>query len=277
MAQLDFINRANAEYVDRLYEQYRADPESVDSQWAFFFAGFEAASGNGAHAAAAAPAETERNIGVFDLIHSYRELGHLVADLDPLGHDLTNHPLLDPAEFGFGDDDLQRLVDCPSFRGAARTSLQDLVTRLRATYSGTLAVEYMEISDKAQRTWLQDRMEPTLNKADLSAEDRKHILQRLTAAEGFEQFLHTKYVGQKRFSLEGGEALIPLLDTLIEDAGNCGVEEIVMGMPHRGRLNVLAHILRKPYEMIFSEFEGTFLPADIQGDGDVKYHLGYAR
>jgi len=278
VANLDFINRANADYVDALYEQYLRDPQSVDPQWAFFFAGFEAATGNGAHAAAAvAPSETERNIGVFDLTHSYRELGHLIANLDPLGHNLTSHPLLDPAEFGFGDDDLQRVVECPSFRGCTRTTLQDLVARLRATYSGTLAVEYMEISDKEQRTWLQERMEPTLNKADVSAEDRKHILQRLTAAEGLEQFLHTKYVGQKRFSLEGGESLIPLLDTLIEDAGNSGVEEIVMGMPHRGRLNVLAHILRKPYEMIFSEFEGTFLPADIQGDGDVKYHLGYAR
>ncbi len=135
----------------------------------------------------------------------------------------------------------------------------------------------LDDTDKDQRTWLQEHMEPTLNRPQLSSDDRKHILRALTAAEGFEQFLHTRHVGQKRFSLEGGEALIPLLGTIIEYAGDNGVEEIVMGMSHRGRLNVLAHTLRKPYEMIFSEFEGTLLPAGIQGDGDVKYHLGYAR
>src|SRR5262249_17646183 len=144
-------------------------------------------------------------------------------------------------------------------------------------YCGTFAVEYMEISDKEQRDWLQERMEPALNRPQLSAEDRKHILSRLTAAEGFEQFLQTKFVGQKRFSLEGSESLIPMLATVVEDAGDSGVQEIVMGMAHRGRLNVLAHILRKPYEMILSEFEGTLLPTWVQGDGDVKYHLGYAR
>ena len=279
MTNLDFINRANADYVDGLYQQYLRDPASVGSHWALFFAGFDAAGGNGAHAAVAAHAEPtiERNIGVFDLIHSYRELGHLIADLDPLGHNETSHPLLEPSEFGFTDADLDRVVECPTFKGCTRTTLRDLIARLRATYCGTLGVEHMDILDKDQRTWLQERMEPTLNRPQLSADDRQHILLRLTAAEGFEQFLHTKYVGQKRFSLEGGEALIPLLDTLIEEAGNSGVEEIVMGMPHRGRLNVLAHTLRKPYEMIFAEFEGTFLRADIQGDGDVKYHLGYAR
>ncbi len=284
MVNLDFINRANAEYVDGLYQQYMRDPQSVDPQWALFFAGFEAGrgalpSGNGAGAPAAlvAPPTVERNIGVFDLIHSYRELGHLIANLDPLGHNETSHPLLEPTEFGFGDADLDRVVECPSFKGCSSAVLRDLITWLRATYCGTLGVEYMHISDREQRLWLQERMEPTRNQSLLTADDRNHILNTLTAAEGFEQFLHTKYVGQKRFSLEGGESLIPLLATLIEDAGNNGVQEVIMGMAHRGRLNVLANILRKPYEMIFAEFEGTFLRADIQGDGDVKYHLGYAR
>ena len=284
MVNLDFINRVNAEYVDSLYQEYLRDPQSVDPQWALFFAGFEAGrgalpSGNGAAAPAAlvAPPAVERNIGVFDLIHSYRELGHLIASLDPLGHSDTSHPLLEPSEFGFGDADLERVVECPSFKGCSSAVLRDLITWLRATYCGTLGVEYMHISDKEQRLWLQERMEPTRNQPQLSVDDRKHILNTLTAAEGFEQFLHTKYVGQKRFSLEGGESLIPLLATLIEDAGNNGVQEVIMGMAHRGRLNVLANVLRKPYEMIFAEFEGTFLRADIQGDGDVKYHLGYAR
>ncbi len=283
MTNLDFITRANAEYVDGLYRQYLRDPQSVDPQWALFFAGFEAGrggvpSGNGGAVPAVSERPTqERSIGVFDLIHSYRELGHLIATLDPLGHNQASHPLLEPSEFGFREADLDRIVECPSFKGCTRATLRELLARLRATYCGTLGVEYMDIADKEQRTWLQERMEPALNRPQLSAEDRTHILSTLTAAEGFEQFLHTKYVGQKRFSLEGAESLIPLLATLIEDGGNSGVEEIVMGMAHRGRLNVLANILRKPYEMIFAEFEGTFLRADIQGDGDVKYHLGYAR
>ncbi|HVM96959.1 MAG TPA: 2-oxoglutarate dehydrogenase E1 component, partial [Candidatus Acidoferrales bacterium] len=281
---LDFISRANAEYVDALYEQYRRDPASVDSSWALFFAGFEAARGNGASAptgepvrAATAAADGQRHIGVFDLIHSYRELGHLVADLDPLGHNQTSHPLLEPSEFGFADEDLGSVFSCPILKGCSQAPLREIIARLRAIYCGTLGVEYMEIPVKEQRNWLQARMEPALNRPQLSSDDRVLILQQLTAAEGFEQYLHTKYVGQKRFSLEGGDVLIPLLDALVEESSIQGVEEIVMGMAHRGRLNVLAHTFRKPYEMIFAEFEGTRLPQHITGDGDVKYHLGYSR
>ncbi len=281
MTSLDFINRANAEYVEALYEEFRRDPNSVDDTWALFFAGFDAARGsNGAQ-----PAQTStllamrpaQHIGVFDLVHSYRELGHLIANLDPLGHNQTAHPLLEPSEFGFSADDLSRVVDAPILKGYSRGPLSEIVEHLRSTYCGTIAVEYMYITDKEQRTWLQERMEPNLNKPDLSGNDRKQILSQLTATEGFEQFLHTKYVGQKRFSLEGGDSIIPMLDLMIEDGAKSGVREIVMGMAHRGRLNVLAHILRKPYEMIFSEFEGTRLPSHILGDGDVKYHLGYSR
>jgi 2-oxoglutarate dehydrogenase E1 component len=270
---LDFILRANPDYVEDLYRQYLREPQSVGADWAHFFAGFE----YGTDGRPASGAQAERHLGVLDLIHSYRELGHLIADLNPLGGNVTEHPLLALGEFGFDETDLDRIVQCPTFRGHPQASLRELIELLRATYCGTLAVEYMYISDKAQRDWLKERMEPTLNKPALSVEDRLHIFSKLAAATGFEEFLHTKYVGQKRFSLEGAESLIPLLDTLIEDSGAVGVQEIVMGMPHRGRLNVLANVLRKPYEMILAEFEGTFLPADIQGDGDVKYHLGYAR
>ncbi len=276
--ELDLVNRTNPEYVDQLYQQYLRDPHSVDERWALFFAGFEAASGNGGRGAAAAiTAPAERQLGIYDLIHSYRELGYRIANLDPLGTNPTTHPLLEPTEFGFVEADLDRVVETPSFKGCDRARLRDLVALLRSTYCGTLGVEYLATSDKAQRDWLQERMEPTRNAPQLTADERRMILQQLTAAEGFEQFLHTKYVGQKRFSLEGSESLIPLLDALIEAAGSIEVDEIAMGMAHRGRLNVLAHILRKPYEMIFSEFQGTLLPAGVQGDGDVKYHLGYSR
>src|SRR5262249_37348876 len=150
VTNLDFINRANADYVDALYQQFLRDPTSVDTAWALFFAGFEAARGNGAQAATAATVEPpgERNIGVFDLIHSYRELGHLIANLDPLGHNQMGHPLLEPAEFGFTAADLDRVVDTPTFKGQAQAKLRDLLDLLRATYCDTLGVEYMDIPDK---------------------------------------------------------------------------------------------------------------------------------
>ncbi len=284
IADQDFINRANAEYLEQIYEQYENDPDSVDGRWAVFFAGLDSTgngSGNGHVVAHVQPSlarvETSApTIEVFDLIHSYREYGHLIANLDPLGHNSSSHPLLEPSEFGVGDTDLDRAVDCPTFKGCDRVKVRELIRLLRAIYCGTIGVEYTDIFDKDQRTWIEERIEPTLNRPLLSKEERTHIFASVAAAERFEQFLHTKFVGQKRFSLEGGESLIPMLDEIIDGAGDRGVNEVVMGMAHRGWLNVLAHTLRKPYEMIFSEFQGAFLPSDIQGDGDVKYHLGYS-
>ncbi len=279
MSHLDFINSANAEYVDELYRRYLRDPNSVDPSWALFFAGFEAAREplrRIAEAPVTSATSATQHIGVYNLIHSYREIGHLIANLDPLGHNPASHPLLEPAEFGFSDSDLDRYVETPTLKGCEGASLREVIERLRATYCGTLGVEYMDTPDKAQRSWLQEHMEPTLNRPQLSNEDRKALLHRLMQAEGFEQFIHTKYIGQKRFSLEGGESLIPMLDAVIEESAAHAVQEIVIGMPHRGRLNVLAHTLRKPYEMIFTEFEGVRLPQHVPGDGDVKYHLGYS-
>src|SRR5438094_714752 len=157
------------------------------------------------------------------------------------------------------------------------TSLGELIEHLRQTYCGTLGVEYLHIPDKEQRDWLQDRMEPTENRPELAPEDRIRLLESLLQAEAFEQFLQVRYPTAKRFSLEGGEALVPMLDALIEEGGTLGADEMVFGMPHRGRLNVLANVIRKPYEMILSEFEGTLLAREATGDGDVKYHLGYSR
>jgi 2-oxoglutarate dehydrogenase E1 component len=274
---LDFILRANPDYIEDLYRQYQRDPAAVGADWAHFFAGFELGADGRRPATPPTPAsQAERVIGIYDLIHTFRELGHLIADLNPLGGNLTEHPLLDLSQFAFAESDLDRTIHC-TFRGHSETTLRELIAQLRATYCGSFAVEYMYISDKAQRDWLKEQMEPSLNRPLLSDDDRRRIFDKLNVATGFEEFLGTKYVGQKRFSLEGAEALIPLLDVLIEDSGSAGVDETIMGMPHRGRLNVLANILGKPYEMILAEFEGTFLPAHIQGDGDVKYHLGFAR
>jgi 2-oxoglutarate dehydrogenase E1 component len=271
---LDFIARANPDYVESLYRQFKADPSSVDERWALVFAGYEFA----AAAPLSSAASSEPALRVSDLVEAYRNFGHLIADLDPLGHSPRSHPYLELERFGFGSADLARTVSSGKFCGAGdELPLGELLDALRETYCGTFAVEVLDIRDKEQRDWLEQKMERTRNHPELAAEDRVALLGRLIAAETFEQFLQTKYVGQKRFSLEGGESLIPLLDAVVDEAGLNGVEEMVIGMPHRGRLNVLAHILRKPYEMILSEFEGVFLPAGIQGDGDVKYHLGYSR
>jgi 2-oxoglutarate dehydrogenase E1 component len=314
MTDLDLVSRVNADYVEEQYRRYRADPSSVDERWALFFAGFEmgidgnggapngatdalqgsfaAAQGataapNGASAVAGARAtapqvhpatgrDAEPVAGVFDIVHSYRELGHLVAHLNPLGDKPAGHALLDPSEFGFTEADMDRVIECANFRGCATATLRELIERLQATYCRTLGVEYLHVQDRDQRLWLAERMEPTSNRPDLTPDDRRRILDDLVLAEGFEQFLQLRYTTAKRFSLEGGDALIPLLGTLVDEAGALGVEEMVVGMPHRGRLNVLANILRKPYEMILAEFEGTFLAKETTGDGDVKYHLGYS-
>jgi 2-oxoglutarate dehydrogenase E1 component len=263
----DEIARANPEYIDALYREYLRDPRAVDERWALVFGGFDLALRDGVRAGG--------SIG--ELVHNYRELGHLVADLDPLGGSPREHPLLRLSELGFGERDLERVVDWAPFKGGTRGPLRELIAALRETYCGTLGVEYLSVADKARREWLQERIEPRRNRPELSGDDRRAILERLVTAETFEQFLQARYPGQKRFSLEGGDALVPLLDALIEEAARLEVAEMVLGMAHRGRLNVLAHVLEKPYEMIFAEFEGAPLPDDILGDGDVKYHLGYSR
>ncbi|HEY3067082.1 MAG TPA: 2-oxoglutarate dehydrogenase E1 component [Methylomirabilota bacterium] len=271
MLSADDLARSSPGYVESLYRDYLRDPASVDERWALVFAGYDLARRT---APTATPPSSD--LAIPDLVHSYRELGHLIADLDPLGHSPRTHPLLRLEEFGFGEHDLDRVVDADHFGEGGRRTLRELLAALTETYAGTLGVEYLRIPDKERRQWLQARMEPSRNRPDLSPEQRRRIFEQLTAAETFEQFLQLRYAGQKRFSLEGGEALISLLDTIVEEAARLDVAEMVIGMPHRGRLNVLAHLLGKPYEMILGEFEGALLPDEIHGDGDVKYHLGYS-
>jgi 2-oxoglutarate dehydrogenase E1 component len=274
MSRLESVALANKDYVAEQYRRWKENPAAVDPDWAVFFAGFELAANGGAGMLTPAPAGVPGD--VFDLVHSYRELGHLIADLNPLDRTPRTHALLEPSEFGFEDRDLDRTVACGGFRGCTRATIRELIARLRDTYCRTIGVEYMHIQEPEQRAWLQERMEPALNRPPLSREDRLRILDDLVRAEGFEQFLHTRYPTAKRFSLEGAEALVPLLDTLVDEAGALAVDEMVLGMPHRGRLNVLANVVRKPYEMILAEFEGSLLAKEATGDGDVKYHLGYS-
>ncbi|WP_428814977.1 multifunctional oxoglutarate decarboxylase/oxoglutarate dehydrogenase thiamine pyrophosphate-binding subunit/dihydrolipoyllysine-residue succinyltransferase subunit [Streptomyces albus subsp. chlorinus] len=209
---------------------------------------------------------------VFDLIHSYRVRGHIMADTDPLEYKQRKHPDLDITEHGLTLWDLEREFAVGGFAGKSMMKLRDILGVLRDSYCRTTGIEYMHIQDPKQRKWIQDRVERQHSKPE--RDEQLRILRRLNAAEAFETFLQTKYVGQKRFSLEGGESVIPLLDAVIDAAAESRLDEAVIGMAHRGRLNVLANIVGKPYAQIFREFEGNLDPKSMHGSGDVKYHLG---
>jgi 2-oxoglutarate decarboxylase len=209
---------------------------------------------------------------VVELIHAYRVRGHLMADTDPLEFTIRKHPDLDVLQHGLTLWDLDRTFPVGGFAGKQKMKLRDVLGVLRDSYCRRIGIEYMHIQDPEERNWVQERIEVKYAKPD--ADEQKHILHRLNAGEAFETFLQTKFVGQKRFSLEGGESLIPLLDAVLQSSAEAGLDEMVIGMAHRGRLNVLTNIVGKPYEKIFNEFEGQMDPKTAHGSGDVKYHLG---
>jgi 2-oxoglutarate dehydrogenase E1 component len=271
MSHPSFATRWNLDAIEDAYQRWRENPAHVDEAWRAFFEGFELAASR-----SAAPLDSAAQASVIRLIDAYRDLGHFLAHLDPLSERRTTHPLLELSEFGFDEEDLDRTFDTSHFSGFPRATLRQLIAVLRETYCRTIGVEYMHIQDTRIRRWLQERMEPRRNQPNLLRRQKLRILMNLHFAELFERFLHKRYVGQKRFSLEGAETLIPVLDTIVEKAADGGVQEIVLGMAHRGRLNVLSNILGKPYEEIFAEFEDIFSPDSYAGDGDVKYHLGFS-
>ena len=210
------------------------------------------------------------------LIRAYRIRGHLAADLDPLGmKDPVEHPELDPKSYGFTDADMDRPIFIDNVLGLQIASMRQILDIVKRTYCGTFALQYMHISDPEQSAWLKERIEGFGKEIKFTREGRRAILNKLVEAEGFEKFLHVKYMGTKRFGLDGGEALIPAMEQIIKRGGNLGAKEVVIGMPHRGRLSVLANVMSKPYRAIFNEFQGgSFKPEDVDGSGDVKYHLG---
>ncbi len=268
----------NAGVVEEIRQHYEVDPTSVDAGWRDWFE-----AGPSAGPAAEAPPtgfldrrDAEKHARVLRLIHSYRARGHRIADFDPLGGRTSYFPELDPAHYGFGTHDLDVPCIAGDLPGGPVQTLREILDRLRATYCGTVGVEFTHIQDPGRKVWLQKRMEETQNEPGLGAEERLRVLERLSAAELFERFLHTKFLGQKRFSLEGAEALIPLLDTVVESAPEFGVREFLIGMAHRGRLNVLSNTLGKSLESIFGEFEDIELPDAPFGSGDVKYHKGFS-
>jgi 2-oxoglutarate dehydrogenase E1 component len=272
----------NLGFIDEIYALYRRDPAAVDPSWrGFFDRGTMPPPTNGAavatHAAAAlAPGDALFLAKVWALVNAYRARGHLEANLDPLGitHRMP-HPELDPATYGLEAADLDREVPAGVVQGFAALPFRELLRRVRATYCRTIGVEFMHISSPVRKRWLTDRMEATLNDAALDRATRLAMLEKIARAEALERFVHAKYVGTKRFSLEGSETLIPLLDLALEHAARFGTEEVVLGMAHRGRLNVLTHVLGKQPRDLFAEFEDID-PKSTLGSGDVKYHLGYS-
>jgi len=272
----------NAGIVEEIRQRYARDPGSVDPSWAALF---EPGERDAAPAPADAPAEgggapprevAEKHARVLRLIHAYRARGHRIAATDPLGASASYFPELDPAHYGLGREEEERLFIAGDLPGGPVQPLRQILARLRATYCRSVGVEFTHVQDPGRKQWLQRRMEESENTSPLSAAERLAILEKLSAAELFERFLHTRFVGQKRFSLEGAESLIPLLDTLVEEAAGQGVREIVLGMAHRGRLNVLSNILGKSLESMFCEFEDVDLAESPFGSGDVKYHKGYS-
>ena len=210
------------------------------------------------------------------IIRAYRIRGHLIADIDPLNmRDTSLHPELDPRSYGFAEADMDRPIFIDNVLGLETASMRQIVEIVKRTYCGTFALQYMHISDPEQASWLKERIEGYGKEIAFTREGRRAILNKLVEAEGYEKFLHVKYMGTKRFGLDGGEALIPAMEQIIKRGGALGVKEIVIGMPHRGRLSVLANVMAKPYRAIFHEFQGgSYKPEDVDGSGDVKYHLG---
>jgi 2-oxoglutarate dehydrogenase E1 component len=293
-AQSSQLAGGNASYIEDLYEQYLVSPDSVDPKWKTYFDGFKGreagdiphsaviahiadAAKNAVKSGTADAAGDERERTVGRLITAYRSRGHLGARLDPLSLTApTNPPDLGLPFHSLSESDLGSEFSTGGVAGQPRMKLRDLLERLKKTYTGSIGAEFMHISEVEQRQWLYQRLEMAGGNYNLDAETQRRTLERLTAAEGLERYLHTKYVGQKRFSLEGGDSLIPMMDTIIRDAGKDGVKDVVIGMAHRGRLNVLVNTLGKSPRKLFDEFEGKFEHDDHASAGDVKYHMGFS-
>ena len=302
LQRTSYLSGGNATFIEDLYECYLQDAASVPEKWRTYFQGLEdgaprqareiphspiraefarnaringrvRVAGNGS---GLSPRDAEKQAAVLRLINAWRVRGHQAADLDPLDlRDIPPAPDLEPEFHRLTEEDMDRSFNTGSLFAADQMPLRDIIAILKQTYGSTIGSEYMHITDTVEKRWIQERLERSRGKPTLPPEKRREVLERLTAAEGIEKYLHSKYVGQKRFSLEGAESFIPLLDELIQRAGKHNVREMVLGMAHRGRLNTLINVLGKSPAELFQEFEGNF-KLENAGSGDVKYHLGYS-
>lgn len=273
---MELSDTLNINYIESQYALWKSNPKAVQRDWQIFFEGFEIAggmipSGEGV----CTEDQALRQARVEALKYRYRDIGHLLACLDPLSACPTDHPLLNIKAFNLTEEDLDRKFYTRRFSDTQQATLREIIKSLKETYCRSIGVEYMHLQDPDERKWLQDRMEPNHNQPMLHPNDRIRILKKLSQAAIFEAFLNKKYAGQTRFSLEGAETLIPMLDTLFLQATHHNCSEIILGMAHRGRLNVLTNVLFKPYEEVFREFINSYDPDSLVGAGDVKYHNGY--
>ncbi len=285
MDNYTYLSNADPKAIEALYQQFKSDPLSVDEGWKKFFEGFEFAqeqfpmlpngqnsSGTIAHSGIG----NAKEVQVRNLIHAYRTRAHLRSKTNPVRERKDRKPILDLQYFNLSDADLDTEFLSGEEIGIGKATLRKIIETLKYIYEGTVGFEYMSVRDPEKLSWLREKIEKEALSFNPSAEQRKRILSKLNEAVVFENFLHTKYLGQKRFSLEGGETTIPALDAIINKGAELGLKEVMIGMAHRGRLNVLANIMGKTYEQIFNEFEGGATPDLTMGDGDVKYHLGFS-
>jgi 2-oxoglutarate dehydrogenase E1 component len=278
-----YLNDWNADLLDEYYQRWKQDPASVDSSWSAFFEGFELGSSASRNGKLELAPEKGREIKELDpiqdridgMVHNYRILGHTQAQVDPLGQPRPETSALTLPSLGLQDVPLESVVSSRYFQQSRSMTLGEMIDALRAIYCGPIGVEFMHIQDETIREWVRDRMEMRAALPPPDPASQQKLLRCLMETETFEQFVHTKFIGQKRFSLQGGESLMVILETILAGSPDAGVREIVMGMSHRGRLTVLANFLRKSYNIIFKEFSENYIPDLVAGDGDVKYHLGY--
>jgi 2-oxoglutarate dehydrogenase E1 component len=283
MKDFSYITSSHPAYIENLYFDFKKNPESVDLDLRKFFEGFDfAVSSQNGHSVSAAAPQAEisvsnlgKEFGVYQLIIDYRNKGHLIAKTNPIRERKDRKAKLELSNFGLDESDLTTEFAVGKFAGIGKATLQQILDHLRKCYTESVGVEFSSVNDNEKRDWLINAAEHTMLEP-IPLEQKKRILQKLNEGVMFEKFLHTKYIGQKRFSLEGGESTIAALDAIINVASQNEVEEVVIGMAHRGRLNILANILGKTYEQIFTEFEGTAIPDSTMGSGDVKYHKGFS-
>lgn len=286
MALMDtytYLSNADPKAIETLYQQYLTDKDSVDEGWKKFFEGFDFAQAQfpmlptDAATAPATPGNlSAKEVQVQKLIHAYRGRAHLRANTNPVRQRRDRKPILDLEDFGLSKADLDTQFEAGTEIGIGKATLRKIIESLKFIYEGTVGIEYLYVRDPEKLNWLRTKIEKEALQFNPNQGERQRILSKLNEAVVFENFLHTKYLGQKRFSLEGGETTIAALDAIINKGAEMGVEEVMIGMAHRGRLNVLANIMGKTYEQIFSEFEGSATPDLTMGDGDVKYHLGFS-
>ncbi len=273
MDKYTYLANTNGSFVDDLYLKYRKNPQSIEKSWQRFFEGFEFSS---QQSDLDLDSLRDKEAAVMKLINAYRDRGHLLAKTNPVRPRRFYKADLDLSHFHLTEADMDLEFEVGRQIRIGRATLQEIIAHLNETYCSSIACEYRYIPDSRIRMWLHEQMESTANRPNFTVEEKMRILNKLSEVVGFENFLHVKYTGQKRFSLEGSEAFVPALNSLFEVGGRLGVKEFVLGMAHRGRLNVLVNLFGKSYEHMFSEFEGTVLPDHIHGDGDVKYHQGHS-